>query len=70
MKGVIIEIKLGKGYGFLRGLHDAQNRFFHARAVLPGPYAFNVLHEGQAVEFEEGEDRGKGPCAEKVRGIQ
>ncbi len=51
-----------RGFGFINtGNADL---FFHQSALQNA--TFEELHEGQAVEFEEGESP-KGRCAENVR---
>ena len=51
-----------RGFGFINtGNTDL---FFHQSALQNA--TFEELHEGQSVEFEEGESP-KGPCAENVR---
>ena len=50
MTGVVIKVRLNKGYAFIRGVDDGLSRFVHAREVNP-PCAFDTLHEGQAVTF-------------------
>ncbi len=61
-QGTIKKLVSDKGFGFIAG--DRGELFFH-HIALEG-CSFEKLHEGQAVEYNEG--RGpKGPRAENVR---
>ena len=51
-----------RGFGLIDTGHG--NLFFHSSALQNTTYV--ELHEGQTVEYEEGESP-KGPCAETVR---
>jgi CspA family cold shock protein len=51
-----------KGFGFI-DIGGGRDLFFHASAL--GDLGFEDLHEGQLVEFTEGEGP-KGPRAESV----
>jgi len=51
MRGTITRIIPTKGYAFVRG-DDAISRFAHARSFLPDASAFDLVREGQAVEFD------------------
>lgn len=60
MTGVIINILLNKGFGFIRGTEDGQSRFFHVSNVKPIT-AFESMHVGMQVEFTPFmTDNGKG----------
>ena len=61
-QGTIKKLITDKGYGFIQG--EKGELFFHHSAVEGA--SIETLHEGQAVEYEEG--RGpKGPRAENVK---
>ncbi len=61
-QGTVKKVIVEKGYGFIQG--ERNELFFH-HSALEG-VTIEELHEGQAVEYEEG--RGpKGPRAENVR---
>lgn len=51
MTGVITQVRLNKGFAFVRGTEDRQSRFIYAKDVEPVS-DFDTLHEGQAVTFE------------------
>jgi cold shock CspA family protein len=61
MEGVITRLVIEKGFGFVRGSADGRERFFHRSAMPPG-FAFDLLHEGAVVRFEE-EPSDRGPRA-------
>jgi CspA family cold shock protein len=63
MQGVIKRMT-GKGFGFIKS-DDGTEYFFHSGAVAPG-VVFDSLREGERVQFEEDEQRGKGPRAKEV----
>lgn len=48
MRGIITAIRLDKGFGFLRGVDDGQDRFFNRSNVE----SFGSLEEGAEVDFE------------------
>ena len=50
MTGVITRMIPNRGFGFIRGT-DHRSYFMHCRNVLPNEAAFDLLHEGQKVEF-------------------
>ena len=56
-----------KGFGFI-ATKTGKDLFFHGSA-LEGGVTFQELHEGQKVEFTEGQGP-KGPRAEQVRVIE
>ena len=59
MKGYVTEVKLDKGFGFVRGT-DGISRFAHASQFLPRSW-FDLAKEGDRVEFESAPGRpGKG----------
>ena len=61
-EGTIKKLVTEKGFGFISG--NGGEIFFHHSALVGT--TIEALHEGQAVEYEEG--RGpKGPRAENVR---
>lgn len=63
MTGMVTNLHLDKGFGFIKGA-DGVEYFFHRTALQNG--AFDELAQGCAVTFEVG--RGpKGPRAEDVR---
>lgn len=67
MKGVIVRMVPGKGFGFARD-PEGLSRFFNASAVDPiGD--FDRMREGDPVEFEpvEGTGKGNGLAAAAVR---
>lgn len=73
MTGTVTRVLLSKGFGFIRG-EDGVSRFFHAKSVVL-PTLFDLMHEGQTVEFTEatdetGKSRGNGLRAEDVRVVQ
>lgn len=51
MTGVITQVRLSRGYAFVRGLNDNLSRFVYAKDVEPIS-AFDTMHEGQKVTFE------------------
>jgi CspA family cold shock protein len=64
VKGEIVRLVAGKGFGFLRDA-SGNELFFHHSAVKP-PARFDALVEGQAVTFVPGSGP-KGPRAEDVQ---
>jgi len=64
MTGTIKRLIADKGFGFLRAEQGGQEFFFHRSGVLG---QFEDLHEGDRVEFEEGQAGAKGPRADRVR---
>lgn len=52
MRGKILRIPEGKGFGFLRGDGENQDRFFWAGAVDQQFAPFDQLEAGDIVEFE------------------
>jgi len=61
-QGTIKKLISDKGFGFIEG--ERGDIFFHHSAVEGT--AFETLHEGQVVEYQEG--RGpKGPRADNVK---
>ena len=50
MTGVIVNILLNQGFGFVRGVDNVQ-RFFHRLNFIP-PEAFDHLRAGQGVTFD------------------
>jgi cold shock CspA family protein len=62
MKGVVTRVIKSRGFAFVRG-DDEISYFLHASELQPP--AFDLLREGQAVEFTPGEN-GKGPRAFKA----
>jgi cold shock CspA family protein len=52
VRGKILRIPEGKGFGFLRGDGEKQDRFFWAGAVDQGFAPFDELGAGDVVEFE------------------
>ena len=63
-QGTIKKLVADKGFGFIKGQNG--ELFFHKSAVEGG--AFNDLHEGQTVEYQEGQGP-KGPRAENVKPV-
>ncbi|MCE9544839.1 MAG: cold shock domain-containing protein [Planctomycetia bacterium] len=61
-QGTIKKLISEKGFGFIQG--ERGELFFHHSAVQGGQ--FDMLHEGQRVEYEEGSGP-KGPRAENVK---
>jgi len=51
MIGTITQVRLNKGFAFVRGEMDGQSRFIFARDVMPMS-AFDTLYEGKKVTFE------------------
>lgn len=51
MTGVITQVRLSKGFAFLRGTSDRMSRFVYAKDVEPIS-DFDTMHEGQQVSFE------------------
>lgn len=49
MRGVVTKVILSRGFGFIRDA-AGMSRFFHKRAVVD-PRAFDLMHEGQLVQF-------------------
>ncbi len=65
MHGTVKKVNHDKGWGFIRSEGGAEDVFFHRSAVRG--QAFELVEEGQRVEFDIGEPReGKGPRAERV----
>ncbi len=54
MQGTIQRLERGRGFGFIRPEGASEDLFFHSSAVAGG--GFDGLQEGQAVEFEKGQD--------------
>ncbi len=54
MQGTIQRLERGRGFGFIRPEGAPDDLFFHSSA-LQG-LVFDDLQEGQAVEFEKGQD--------------
>lgn len=63
LQGTIKKIISDKGFGFIAT--DGGDLFFH-RSAVEGH--FEDLHEGQKVEYTEGQGP-KGPCAENVKPV-
>ena len=63
-QGVIKKLITDKGFGFIAG--DRGEIFFHHSALVGT--TIEALHEGQQVEFEEG-NGPKGPRAENVKPV-
>ena len=61
-QGTIKKVIASKGFGFIAG--DGGELFFH-HSALQG-VKIEALHEGQKVEYEEGQGP-KGPRAENVK---
>lgn len=75
MMGVIITVIRDKGFCFIRG-KDGLSRFGHVRDFI-SPTDFDLLHDGQVVEFspmdlnQTGEIiRGNGLRAVRIKAIQ
>lgn len=66
MTGTIKRLVADRGFGFIRSDEDQKDYFFHRSAVEDG---FEMLHEGQLVEFEVDDENPKGPRAESVVGL-
>jgi cold shock protein len=62
-KGIIRRLLEHRGFGFIQS-EDGRNVFFHRSEVLQ--VSFQVLQEGQAVEFAV-EETPQGPKARRVR---
>ena len=63
-QGTVKKLVSEKGFGFIKG--EEGELFFH-RSSVDGD-GFNQLHEGQAVEYTEGQGP-KGPRAENVKPV-
>jgi cold shock protein len=63
-QGTIRKLIMDKGFGFIQG--EKGDLFFHHSSVEET--TFEQLHEGQAVEFQEGRSP-KGPRAENVKPV-
>ena len=63
-QGTIKKLVTDKGFGFIAG--DGKELFFHQSSVEGA--SIDELHEGQSVEYTEGEGP-KGPRAENVKPI-
>ena len=61
-QGKIKRIVSDRGFGFIET--ESGDLFFHHSEVQGG--AFEMLQEGQVVEYEVGEGR-KGPCATAIK---
>jgi CspA family cold shock protein len=67
-QGTIARIISDRGFGFVKPDEGGDDVFFHHSSVANG--GFDLLREGQAVEFETGRDaRSNRPRAENVRPI-
>ncbi len=62
MKGTIKKLN-ERGFGFISTGNEGKDLFFHSSDLVG--VAFNDLHEGDAVSFEEGTS-DKGPKATQV----
>ncbi len=62
-----IKALMDRGYGFIKGEQEG-DLFFHRNDVEG--VEFNSLHEGQEVEFEQGQGRDGRPQALKVRLVE
>lgn len=51
MSGTITQVRLNKGFAFVRGVEDGLSRFIYARDVNPIS-AFDRMHEGTHVTFQ------------------
>lgn len=51
MRGIITRLIPAQGFGFIRG-DDGLSHFLHAKECAGGPATFDLLREGQTVEFE------------------
>jgi len=60
MRGVIKNVTLDKGYGFITG-EDRTDYFFHKSALLG--VKIHELRQGDSVEFDIDDDNRKGPRA-------
>jgi len=58
MIGTVIRALPNKGYAFVRG-EDGLSRFCHANEFIP-PESFDLLREGQGVEFTPDDNGPKG----------
>jgi len=63
-QGTIKKLIMDKGYGFIQG--ETGEFFFHHSCLQD--VSIEALHEGQTVEYEEGQGP-KGPRAENVRPV-
>jgi cold shock CspA family protein len=64
MNGVIVNLLINKGYGFVRGTDNIQ-RFVHRRAFMP-PESFDTACIGQGVTFTPMMHPEKGERADEV----
>lgn len=65
-RGFIARLVRDKYFGFIR-TPDAQEYFFHAKDLKNSHNDYDLLVEKRTeVEFQPGEDRGRGPRAELV----
>jgi cold shock CspA family protein len=51
MTGTITQVRLNRGFAFVRGVEDGQSRFIYSRDVVPVS-SFDTLYEGRKVTFE------------------
>jgi CspA family cold shock protein len=63
-QGTVKKLVSDRGFGFIEGVRG--ELFFHHSAVQET--AFEALHEGQEVEYEEGQGQ-KGPRATSVKPV-
>ena len=63
MLGRVKGIRVAEGFGFITG-NDGKDRFFHCSQLFG--IDISELRAGQAVTFDEGQDRGRGPRASNV----
>tara|TARA_Y100000816_G_scaffold290646_1_gene279847 strand:- start:147 stop:365 length:219 start_codon:yes stop_codon:yes gene_type:complete len=54
-----------KGYGFIERNDKEKDVFIHASALKTANLRF--LNEGDSVQFELGEDNGRGPSAVNIK---
>lgn len=65
MTGTIKRLVADRGFGFVKG-HNGTEYFFHRSEAA----AYDSMHEGQAVSFNEDPNATKGPRAKQVEPTQ
>ena len=65
LKGRVKWYNSKRGYGFIEREDKQKDAFIHASAVKAA--GLRYLNEGDSLEFELGEDSGRGPSAINIK---